>query len=62
MAKSLKKEKHRCTKDTVEWEEEYGETNDGCIFWYGECSCGKRVYEMYIQDDSLFDAETNEEL
>ncbi len=57
---------HRCTKDEVEWVDEPtpgGSHGDGNrIEWHGRCSCGREVFERYVQEDELFDAESGEEL
>jgi hypothetical protein len=57
--------RHKCTKDTVKWDKQPNETDvrdDNNIHWGGTCKCGKRVYEVYVQEDGLYDATTGDDL
>ena len=51
----------KCTHDreNIEWdkEPELGGNFGSCIAWYGQCSCGKRVYELYEQLEEVYEDE-----
>jgi hypothetical protein len=42
----------------VEWDDDptMEHSIDGDIPWYGTCSCGKRVYEIYTQQPEVYEA------
>jgi hypothetical protein len=45
-------------KEKVEWDDDPNMEHsvDGDIPWYGTCSCGKRVYEVYKQQPEVYEA------
>jgi hypothetical protein len=45
-------------KEKVEWDDapNLADSFDGDIPWYGTCSCGKRVYEIYTQQPEVYEA------
>ena len=55
---------HTCEKENIKWNTNpssdcFGES----IAWNGKCEvCGKKVYELYIQEPELYDLETGEEI
>ena len=55
---------HKCTKGTVRWNKYPTIDGDGLenIFWYGRCTCGKRVYEAYSQQPEMYDAKTDQQI
>ena len=51
--------KHICTKQNINWDNNPTGFEDDRIEWYGKCDvCGRKVYEEYVQQDDLLDAET----
>jgi hypothetical protein len=42
----------------VEWDDDptMEHSVGGNILWYGTCSCGKRVYEIYAQQPEVYEA------
>lgn len=45
-------------KEKVDWDDDpdLEKGIGGEIFWYGTCSCGKRVYELYDQQPEVYEA------
>jgi len=45
-------------KEKVEWDDapNLADIFDGDLPWYGTCSCGKRVYEIYTQLPKVYEA------
>ena len=45
-------------KEKVEWDDNPNMEGsvDGDIPWYGTCSCGTRVYEIYAQQPEVYEA------
>lgn len=58
----MAKEKHKCEKGLVDWKEKPTVFEGDTIVWYGKCECGRKVYELYVQDEALYDVDTAEEL
>ena len=54
---------HKCDKEHVVWNDkpELGACVGDGIQWYGKCSvCGKSVFEIYNQDELLYEAASGE--
>lgn len=49
---------HAHDKGEVDWDDkpDLQASVNGDIPWYGTCSCGKRVYEVYAQRPELYEA------
>lgn len=55
---------HKCRSQDIDWDE----TPDFMrspefIAWYGTCEvCGRRVYDCYVAQPTLYDSATNEKV
>ena len=50
---------HICKKEDIEWTKNPTGFELDRIEWYGKCEvCKRKVYEEYVQQDDLLDAET----
>ena len=54
---------HVCDKGDIKWASRPDATggDDGNLPWRGTCTvCKRKVYELYVPQDELYDAETND--
>jgi hypothetical protein len=49
--------KHDRLDNDIDWDKDpsLGGDFDGAIAWYGKCECGKRVYELDVMQEEVFE-------